>query len=49
MKKVVLISGMHFMDPHNFDPSASSGTIHYALPDGKVIPFGTMNSYTVKA
>jgi len=45
MKKVVLIGGIHFMDPYNFDlERVQRCTIHYALPDGKVIPFCTMNS-----
>ncbi len=45
MKKVVLIGCMHFMDPYNFDlQRVQRCTIHYALPDGKVIPFCTMNS-----
>lgn len=45
MKKVILIGCMHFMDPYNFDlQRVQRCTIHYALPDGKVIPFCTMNS-----
>jgi hypothetical protein len=45
MKKVVLIGSMHFMDPYNFDlQRVERCTINYALPDGKIIPFCTMNS-----
>jgi hypothetical protein len=45
MKKVVLIGCMHFMDPYNFDlERVQRCTIHYAFPDGKIIPFCTMNS-----
>ena len=45
MRKVLLIGCMHFMDPYNFDlERVKRCTIHYALPDGKVIPFCTMNS-----
>lgn len=45
MRKVVLIGCMHFMDPYNFDlERVRRCTIHYALPDGRIIPFCTMNS-----
>uniref|UniRef100_A0A7C3J528 Radical SAM protein n=1 Tax=Candidatus Methanomethylicus mesodigestus TaxID=1867258 RepID=A0A7C3J528_9CREN len=45
MRKVILVGCMHFMDPYNFDlERVQRCTIHYALPDGKVIPFCTMNS-----
>jgi len=45
MRKVILIGCMHFMDPYNFDlERVKRCTIHYALPDGKIIPFCTMNS-----
>jgi len=45
MKRVVLIGCMHFMDPYNFDlERVKRCTIHYAFPDGKIIPFCTMNS-----
>lgn len=45
MKKVLLIGCMHFMDPYNFDlERVKRCTIHYAFPDGKIIPFCTMNS-----
>jgi uncharacterized radical SAM superfamily Fe-S cluster-containing enzyme len=36
---------MHFMDPYNFDlDRVQSCCIHYAVPDGRIIPFCTMNS-----
>ena len=36
---------MHFMDPFNFDTDrVKDCVIHYAVPDGRVIPFCTMNS-----
>ncbi|MGQ9759187.1 MAG: tetraether lipid synthase Tes [Candidatus Methanomethylicaceae archaeon] len=45
MRKIILIGCMHFMDPYNFDlERAKRCTIHYAFPDGKIIPFCTMNS-----
>jgi uncharacterized radical SAM superfamily Fe-S cluster-containing enzyme len=41
----LLISCMHFMDPFNFDTDrVKDCVIHYAVPDGRVIPFCTMNS-----
>ncbi|RJS48775.1 MAG: radical SAM protein [Methanobacterium sp.] len=43
--KTLLISCMHFMDPWNFDEDrVKRCVIHYALPDGRIIPFCTMNS-----
>ncbi|MDH5807031.1 MAG: radical SAM protein [Candidatus Methanomethylicaceae archaeon] len=45
MRKVILIGCMHFMDPYNFDlERVKRCTIHYAVPEGKIIPFCTMNS-----
>ena len=36
---------MHFMDPFNFDEDrVKKCVIHYATPDGRIIPFCTMNS-----
>ena len=36
---------MHFMDPFNFDADrVRKCIIHYAVPDGRIIPFCTMNS-----
>lgn len=44
-RKTILLSSMHFMDPYNFDlDRAQSCCIHYAVPDGRIIPFCTMNS-----
>jgi len=44
-KKSILLSAMHFMDPYNFDlERVQSCVIHYAVPDGRIIPFCTMNS-----
>jgi uncharacterized radical SAM superfamily Fe-S cluster-containing enzyme len=40
-----MISAMHFMDPYNFDlERVQRCVIHYATPDGRIIPFCTMNS-----
>ncbi len=44
-RKMLMISSMHFMDPYNFDlERIQRCCIHYAVPDGKIIPFCTMNS-----
>ena len=44
-RKMILVSAMHFMDPYNFDlERVQRCVIHYATPDGKIIPFCTMNS-----
>jgi len=44
-KSSLLISCMHFMDPFNFDEDrVKKCVIHYAVPDGRIIPFCTMNS-----
>ncbi len=43
--KSLLISCMHFMDPWNFDHDrVRKCVIHYAVPDGRIIPFCAMNS-----
>jgi len=45
MRKMIMISSMHFMDPYNFDlERVQRCCIHYAVPDGRIIPFCTMNS-----
>jgi hypothetical protein len=45
MRKIVLVSAMHFMDPYNFDLArVQRCCIHYATPDGRIIPFCTMNN-----
>jgi uncharacterized radical SAM superfamily Fe-S cluster-containing enzyme len=44
-RKAILLSAMHFMDPYNFDlERVQRCVIHYAIPDGRIIPFCTMNS-----
>ncbi len=44
-RKSILLSSMHFMDPYNFDlERVQRCLIHYAVPDGRIIPFCTMNS-----
>ena len=44
-KDSMLISCMHFMDPFNFDEDrVKKCVIHYAVPDGRIIPFCTYNS-----
>jgi uncharacterized radical SAM superfamily Fe-S cluster-containing enzyme len=44
-RKMLLISSMHFMDPYNFDLERMQRCcIHYAVPDGRIIPFCSMNS-----
>lgn len=41
----VFIGSMHFMDPYNFDlERVQRCVIHYATPDGRIIPFCTMNN-----
>jgi hypothetical protein len=44
-RSAILISSMHFMDPYNFDlERVQRCVIHYAVPDGRIIPFCTYNS-----
>jgi uncharacterized radical SAM superfamily Fe-S cluster-containing enzyme len=44
-RKFLMVSSMHFMDPYNFDlERVQRCVIHYAVPDGRIIPFCTMNS-----
>jgi uncharacterized radical SAM superfamily Fe-S cluster-containing enzyme len=44
-KKSLLIACMHFMDPWNFDQDrVRRCVIHYAVPDGRIIPFCSMNT-----
>lgn len=41
----LLIACMHFMDPWNFDQDrVRRCVIHYAVPDGRIIPFCSMNT-----
>jgi uncharacterized radical SAM superfamily Fe-S cluster-containing enzyme len=43
--KMILVSAMHFMDPYNFDlERVSRCVVHYAIPDGRLILFCTMNT-----
>jgi hypothetical protein len=43
--KMIMIGSMHFMDPYNFDlERVKRCVIHYATPDGRIIPFCTMNT-----
>ncbi|MEM5793751.1 MAG: radical SAM protein [Candidatus Aenigmatarchaeota archaeon] len=49
MRSLLMIGGMHFMDPYNFDlERVQSCCIHYGVPDKKekarLVPFCTMNS-----
>ena len=42
---MLLISAMHFMDLYNFDlDRVQQCLIHYATPDGRIIPFCTYNN-----
>jgi 7,8-dihydro-6-hydroxymethylpterin dimethyltransferase len=44
-RSAILISSMHFMDPYNFDlERVQRCVIHYAVPDGRIVPFCTYNS-----
>jgi len=44
-RRMLMISAMHFMDPYNFDlERVQRCCIHYAVPEGRIIPFCTMNS-----
>jgi uncharacterized radical SAM superfamily Fe-S cluster-containing enzyme len=44
-RESLLLSSMHFMDPYNFDlERVQRCVIHYAVPDGRIIPFCAMNS-----
>jgi hypothetical protein len=43
--RALMIGAMHFMDSYNFDlERVERCGIHYAVPDGRLIPFCTMNS-----
>ncbi len=45
MRRILMIGMMHFQDPYNFDLERLERCgIHYAVPDGRVIPFCAMNS-----
>jgi hypothetical protein len=43
-EKSLFIGMMHFMDPYNYDiERVKRCAIHYALPDGRVVPFCAFN------
>ncbi len=43
--RMIMIGSMHFMDPYNFDlERVQRCVIHYGTPDGRIIPFCTMNT-----
>ena len=45
MHRIIMIGAMHFMDGYNFDlERVERCGIHYAVPDGRIIPFCTMNT-----
>ena len=45
MERVIMVSSMHFQDPYNFDlERVQQCIIHYGIPDGRIIPFCSMNS-----
>ena len=44
--RLIMLGSMHFMDPYNFDlDRVQRCVIHYATPDGKLIPFCSMNNF----
>jgi uncharacterized radical SAM superfamily Fe-S cluster-containing enzyme len=44
-RRMIMIGMMHFQDLWNFDlERVERCPIHYAVPDGRVIPFCTMNT-----
>ncbi|UCH02835.1 MAG: radical SAM protein [Candidatus Bathyarchaeota archaeon] len=45
MRNVLMIGMMHFQDPYNLDlQRLEKCAIHYAVPDGRIIPFCAMNA-----
>ncbi|TFG14013.1 radical SAM protein [Candidatus Thorarchaeota archaeon] len=45
MERVIMIGMMHFQDPYNFDlERVQHCDINYSVPDGRIIPFCTMNT-----
>ncbi|MEM2084233.1 MAG: radical SAM protein, partial [Nitrososphaerota archaeon] len=45
IRNMIMIGCMHFMDHNNFDLArVQRCVIHYALPNGSIIPFCTLNS-----
>ena len=44
-RNALMISSMHFMDLYNYDlERVQRCVIHYAVPDGRIIPFCAMNN-----
>ncbi|MBD3160118.1 MAG: radical SAM protein [Candidatus Lokiarchaeota archaeon] len=45
MHRIIMIGMMHFQDPYNFDlERVQHCDINYSVPDGRIIPFCTMNT-----
>ncbi|MHA1906448.1 MAG: tetraether lipid synthase Tes [Candidatus Thorarchaeota archaeon] len=45
MRRIIMVGMMHFQDPYNFDlERIQHCDINYAVPDGRIIPFCTMNT-----
>jgi uncharacterized radical SAM superfamily Fe-S cluster-containing enzyme len=45
MKRIIMIGSMHFQDPYNLDlERLERCSIHYAVPDGRIVPFCSMNT-----
>lgn len=43
--KSILLASMHFMDAYNFDlERVQRCVIHYGIPDGRIVPFCSMNT-----
>jgi uncharacterized radical SAM superfamily Fe-S cluster-containing enzyme len=46
MRRIIMIGIMHFMDVWNFDlDRVQKCVIHYATPEGKIVPFCTYNNF----
>lgn len=44
-ERALMIGCMHFMDPYNFcQDRVERCAIHYTVPDGRIVPFCSMNS-----
>ena len=42
--KTLFLGMMHFMDEYNYDVErVERCVIHYAMPDGRIVPFCTFN------
>jgi uncharacterized radical SAM superfamily Fe-S cluster-containing enzyme len=45
MRRIIMIGMMHFQDPYNLDlERVQHCDINYSVPDGRIIPFCTMNT-----